>query len=164
MHTFLYLLLSQINVEFFLERLKSSDGSCPPVKFDVITHEHFLLWICTLKNTRNESQLLSFSHFNTQRSAFFNLFRDFHQQMPKKMEDELSQHFRGLKRKIATDTSKGAMKVTVGKDPLDFPAYIWLCDKLLCSEDSSGDFIFAHTLLTMCWNLMCRISNGTSYH
>ena len=66
--------------------------------------------------------------------------------------------FKGLKRKIARDTTAGMEKIKVGKDPISFSLYQFLCASLL--KQKCKDALFTRTFLIICWNLMCRASKA----
>jgi hypothetical protein len=113
-------------------------------------------WLLTLKKADGGS--LSYSSYNTHRAGLFNLFRLYNVAMPNTLERELTTLFKGLKRKIARDTTAGTEKIKVGKDPLSFSLYQFLCTSLL--KEKCKDAIFTRTFLIISWNLMCRASNG----
>ena len=63
----------------------------PPFHFRDFAAEDFLAWIVDLKKEGGEAP--GISSLCTHRSGFFNLYRDFHEIMPPKLEDELQNHF-----------------------------------------------------------------------
>jgi hypothetical protein len=73
------------------------------------------------------------------------------------LEATLSNHFKGLKRKVAETIQAGVGSCKVGKDPLSFSLYQYICKSMI--QTSSRDVIFARTVT---WNLMCRASNTLS--
>lgn len=129
-----------------------------PLIFENLKAEDFIGWIVTLE--KGDGRQLSFSCFNGHRAALFNLFRDYGEPMTKNLENELSLHFKGLKRTVALDTSRGMLRIKKGKDPLSFEMYSFLGMTTL--RLSSKDLLFSRTFMIISWNLMCRSSNAIS--
>jgi hypothetical protein len=98
--------------------------------------------------------------YNSHRAALFNLFRDYRVVMSDELVAELRNHFKGLKRTLASDAADGRGEVTSGKSPLRFFLYKQLAAFGLRSLKSGHTF--AHLFLIMCWNLMCRAGNAVS--
>ncbi|OWZ01316.1 hypothetical protein PHMEG_00027324 [Phytophthora megakarya] len=86
------------------------DRTTPPLDF--------VTWLVTLK--RRDGGPLSYSALNTHRAALFNLYRDFEFTITKTVESEQTNHFKGLKRKLAKEVGNGIGDVKTGKDPLMF--------------------------------------------
>lgn len=154
----------------FLDSVKDVDGNddlrkeilkildsqdVPPVRFNLLTATDFLAWIVSLK--KKDGKPLAFSTFNTHRAALFNLYRDFRVPMSSELSEELSNYYTGLKRKCADEVGKNGEKITSGKDPLDYSLYKLFGIELLLSNKKEN--IFAHTFMTITWNLMCRSNN-----
>ena len=78
--------------------------------------------------------------------------------MSPELEGELTNHFSGLKRKIAANIQAGEGEIKVGKDPLCLQLFRFLGFELLV--DVSRESIFARTFMIICWNLMARASNA----
>lgn len=74
------------------------------------------------------------------------------------MKALLKGFFVGVQRESAAQAQKGLVPVTSGKDPMTFSFYRWLCLQFLCLG-ANTEFILAHCMLTLSWNLMCRVSN-----
>ena len=55
---------------------------------------------------------------------------------------ELTNHFRGLKRKSVQSVASGESNIKVGKEPLSFGLFRFLCKKLL--KQGKKDFQFGH--------------------
>jgi hypothetical protein len=100
------------------------------------------------------------STLNSHRSAFTRLWHIFNREIPTSFGDSLKEYFRGAQRISAQEKGKGSGKVQTGKDAMSFSLYAYLCRKLLTIGDESA--IFAHTYMTMSWNLMCRAGNTAS--
>ena len=77
--------------------------------------------------------------------------------MPQELEKEVSNHFKGLKRKVASVIAAGGGKIKVGKDPLAFSLYRFL--GLILLQLDTRDSIFARTFMIIAWNLMARSAN-----
>src|SRR5689334_22116567 len=82
--------------------------------------------------------------------------------MSPEFESELSNHFKGLKRTLATEAAAGVASVKVGKDPLQFRLYRKLCELFL--NKKSASYAFGRCFLILCWNLMCRAGNAVNIH
>jgi hypothetical protein len=77
--------------------------------------------------------------------------------MSRTLETEIANHYRGLKRRIARDTTEGRRTAKVGKDPMPFDLYRFVAKNSLLLR--GREFVFARTFMIMTWNLMCRSSN-----
>ena len=75
-----------------------------------------------------------------------------------KMKDLLS----SLKRLIARDKQERGERLEAGKSPLPYPAYKFLCEQLLKSDDTNA--LFGHCFLTLEWSLMARADNVIKTH
>ena len=131
-----------------------------PIIFDLLTAKTFMTWLVTLKKA--DGSMLSYSSYNGHRTGLFNLFRNYRKKMSEELSNELTHHFRGLKRKIAQSLQAGEGNIKVGKEPLSFGLYRFLGVCLM--KESSKEFTFAHAFMTICWNLMCRSSNALQIH
>jgi len=96
--------------------------------------------------------------YGSHQAGLFNLFRDFKVSMSPELEGELTNHFSGLKRKIAANIQAGEGEIKVGKDPLCLQLFRFLGFELLV--DVSRESIFARTFMIICWNLMAWASNA----
>eukprot|EP00924_Labyrinthula_sp_SR-Ha-C_P014656 snap_masked-scaffold_74-processed-gene-0.44-mRNA-1 protein AED:0.01 eAED:0.01 QI:0/-1/0/1/-1/1/1/0/718 len=132
----------------------------PPLKFDDLDVETFMSWIVTKK--RSDGSFFSFSSYSTHRSALYSLYRQHKVRFSSEFENELKNHFRGLKRKIASEEQAGQGVIKRGKDPLTMPLFKILNLAMLHTEKK--DFVFFKTFLTITWNLMCRAVNTFSIH
>ncbi|OWY98833.1 hypothetical protein PHMEG_00030296 [Phytophthora megakarya] len=66
----------------------------------------FLRWM--IKNKRPLLTVtISFSTYAGHRSAFYNLFQDYHKVMSAELEREISCHHKGLQRQVATAINQG---------------------------------------------------------
>ena len=139
-----------------------ADLSRPPLLWDKLHGTPttgsgiFVCWILSL-NKRN-GQRPVYSTLNCHRSALFNLYRDFKQVMPQELEEEVSSHFRGLQNELAQAAQDGETSARVGKEPFSMSMYRFLGLQHL-KHGCDSEFIFAHCMLTMSWNLMCRVMN-----
>ena len=63
----------------------------------------------------------------------------------------------GMKRVIASNNKQAGISINEGKKSISFDVYKTLYDVL--HQGEGGDFLFAHSFLTMKWNLMARSDN-----
>ena len=146
--------------ERILDYLKHQPPLNDPILFPLLTAKIFMTWLVTMK--KPDGSMLSYSSYNGHRTGLFNLFRNYKKRMSEDLANELTHHFRGLKRKIATSLQAGEGTVKVGKEPLSFGLYRFLGISLM--KEPSKEFSFAHAFMTICWNLMCRSSNALQIH
>lgn len=97
---------------------------------------------------------------NAHRAALNFVYLTFSVETPRGYASSLKTYFAGAKRQSAKRKQDGDGKVEVGKKPLSFELYRFICCEFLKSSDSGA--IFAQTVLTICWNLMCRAGNAAS--
>ncbi|OWZ00907.1 hypothetical protein PHMEG_00027803 [Phytophthora megakarya] len=100
----------------------------------------------------------TFSTYAGHRSAFFNLYQDYHRVMSAGLEREMSAHSKGLQRQVAGAISQGQIKV--GKYPMSFGLYKQVVMAML--QSTSRDMIFSRTFKILSWNLMYRAANTVS--
>ncbi|DBA05028.1 TPA: hypothetical protein N0F65_000716 [Lagenidium giganteum] len=131
----------------------------PPIRFERTTARDFMTWVLSMKADDGGYHVLA--TYAGHRSAFFNLFRDYHQSMSPELKRELSHHFRGLRNQIADAVGNGEGKVEVGKAPMTVAMLSAIATGMLQSE--SRDMVFARTCMLLCWNLMSRATNTTSF-
>ena len=115
----------------------------------------FMTWLLSLRKKNGDTY--ASSSYNSHRAALFNLYRDFGATMSTELESELKNHYKGLKRKVASDIAAGGGQIKVGKDPLSFSLFRFLgleLLKLACRES-----VFAHAFMILAWNLMARAAN-----
>jgi hypothetical protein len=129
----------------------------PPLKFSQLTHEPFLAWIMELRE--NSSSPVGFSAIRSHRSAFLNLYSEFAQKsnMHASITSELPVYYRSLKRKHAQSVASGSISIKEGKDALSMSNFRWIAGTM--QKSRSKEHIFAHCMLTMSWNLICRATN-----
>lgn len=79
--------------------------------------------------------------------------------MPPQMVHQISEFFKGLKRKAAKDRQSGQLDIAsgTGKVPLPIMLYKELCLAFLKRGDTTG--VFCHAYATLSWNLVCRTFN-----
>lgn len=141
-----------------ITRWLANPASEPPLKFADLTVRQFMLYIVSLK--KRDGTKPAFTTYATERTALFNLFRDYKTTMSKDFETELGNHFKGLKRKKTQEIANGTADIKVGKDPLSLSLYKYFAKTLM--KSAKKDSIFAHTFLLITWNLMCRAGNAVS--
>lgn len=130
----------------------------PPFKFDDFAAPDFVNWILSVRKA--DGSVPVFTTFKGYRSALNNLFRDYGYSVGDEFKEEMTNHFKGLKRQAAHTVAVGDAPIKVGKDPLDFPLYRFLARQFM--KNSNREYTFGHAFLTCCWNLMCRSNNVVS--
>ena len=83
-----------------------------PIHFAELTTVDFMSWIVSLKKADGSNP--GIASYKTHRSGLFHLYREFRVPMNPVMESELTSHFRGLKRKVATETADGEGLMSLG--------------------------------------------------
>ena len=133
----------------------------PPIIFDQIDIEkHFVDWATTLKNASSGSSLGKTATSNF-RSALRSFYRDFDREIPPQHSKKLDALFKGKLKLIAKELTANGGELKIGKDPLKFDFYQWLCKAML--RDERPQYIFAHAMLVVSWNLMSRINNTAGF-
>ena len=155
-----FALNDQGEFDIAIVRTKLSDPrqDDPPLLFHRLTVQIFFEWLLTLR--KRDVSRPKITAYNSHRAALFNLFRDYRVVMSDELVAELRNHFKGLKRTLASEAADGRGEVTSGKSPLRFSLYKQLAAFGLRSLKSGHTF--AHLFLIMCWNLMCRAGNAVS--
>jgi len=132
--------------------------SIPPLIFNSLTADVFVNWLRTLR--KPDGNPPGIGTFNGHRSSgLFNLFRDYEQEFPTTLAARMKGLFRGLKVIKNTETHQGLTNIRVGKLPMSFQVYNWLGDFML--PQPGTEYIFAHTMMTLSWNLMCQVGSST---
>ena len=154
-------------VDVAKQQLHCADTGNPPIVLESLEAIHFLSWIVSLKRSdendgdgvlNSENTPLSHSTYNSHRAALTHLFREYNVTMPRLLSDELTTHYKGLKRQLALDAARGQASVRVGKEAMEYALYQWICAFFLRS--GKKHLVFAHRFLVLCWNLMCRAGNA----
>ena len=141
--------------------IEDENDKRPPLKFSGVTAELILKYIIHLRNkAESEGTFLGFGTYSQDRAAINHLLRAYKAPLSAEQSAELALHFRGLKRQIAKSMSGGEGKVQTGKDPLPFGLYKRIAMGYMKSQQN--DFVFNHTFMLFCWNLMCRSANAVS--
>ena len=78
--------------------------------------------------------------------------------MDEAYETELSQFMSGLKRTVAEVRAESGRSLDEDKKGMSYEVYKRICEILFESDDD--DYLFAHTFLTMEWNLLARSNNS----
>ena len=114
-------------------------------------------------NTKTQTKFLSKSGCGSYRSALKDLYRQYGCiAVPQQFEAELSTKLKGLLRAHAEEKEAKGHRLSEGKDPMPFALFKLLCEKMM--EDGSKTAIFAHSFLTLTWNLVCRSKNTVYIH
>jgi hypothetical protein len=132
------------------------DQSLSPILFDRLEcNKHFMPWIIDLK--KKDQTAVGIGMLLTHRTALANLFRDFGVKMNEDFVRALEAYYIGLSKMDARSKSNGVTEIRQGKDPMPFDFYVFLAKLFL--KRGGSESISAHTILTLSWNLMSRISN-----
>src|SRR5690606_17443297 len=91
--------------------------------------EVFLAYLASIR--KPDGSLLTSAGYGTHRASLFNLFRDYNEKIPEEFTQVMSGAFKGLKRKLADMAQRGDENIKVGKDPLSFDFYQFLCKELI---------------------------------
>jgi hypothetical protein len=129
-----------------------------PIHFPSLTHEHVMAFILAQKKSNEHT--LSNSSLRSRRSAILNLFEEFDQKrsINPKLAQDLPLYFKSYQKERAQLKSQGEESLKEGKDPLSFSNYAWIAENMLTS--GIREHTFAHCLLTLTWNLICRVNNS----
>lgn len=101
-------------------------------------------------------QYYSFSHVNGHRSAIQYLYSE------RKVEPSIDakrifkETLDGFKRKVADLKMRGEMPQMEGKQPMSQRGYHYLATIAMKQEEDYPLYIFCHTFLILCWNLIAR--------
>jgi hypothetical protein len=125
-------------------------GVVPVILYDLTAHI-FVQYLLDVQ--RDDGTYLSLSSYESRRSALTYLFTVKDQRMSPDLKDGLSKGMKGLARKIASLLQRSGGRAKVGKEPLTYEAYRKLCQIWVSS--GSQEHIFAHSFLTLTWNLLC---------
>ena len=87
--------------------------------------------------------------YSSHHSGLFDLYRSFKVAMSQELQDELKNHYKGLKRNIASNIAAGGMKIKVGKDPLSMSLFRFLGLELLQGIHDSQDSVFSCTFMIL---------------
>jgi len=143
------------NKKLFLKTALQNAPNDPPIFFEALTAEVFLTWIVSLR--KNDGEKPGGQTYASHRSGLFDLFRSFKVTMSLELQSELKNHYKGLKRTIASNIAAGGTKIKSGKDPLSISLYRFLGLEVLRMDNR--DSVFARTFMILTWNLICRASN-----
>ena len=148
--------------------LDAADEHHCPLKYEEIVALDYLQWLTSLRKSSGEkvcgfkisiNRQVCHSTINSHRSAITFLHKMF---MGRGMDDAtgtaFAGFFRGIKRRSAKDVAGGAGPVHTGKSPMVFAMYRWLAETMLSLGTVEG--LFGFCMLTMSWNLLCRVSNA----
>ena len=80
--------------------------------------------------------------------------------MEEKMKEEISQFMGGMKQVVASAKAASGESLDEGKKAMTFDVYKKLCQILY--RGVGADYLFAHTFLTLEWNLLARSDNCLS--
>ena len=137
-----------------LESINKVDKNCPIV-LSKISFNLFSHYVTTRKTSKGD--YLSKAGYGLIRSALKHLYRMSGEKMGPKFENELSQFMSGLKRTVAKVKADSGRSLDEGKKGMKFDVYKKLCEIMFCKDND--DFLFAHTFLTLAWNLLARADN-----
>lgn len=131
-----------------------------PLNEELFTLNTFERYLASLKKKNGEQP--EPATLASHRSALNYLYTRYKSSMPQAFKDDLAVYFKGINRMSARRKQAGIGKVEVGKRPVGWGLFRLLCKTLL--QLGSSDSIFAHTIITTSWNLICRAGNATHVH
>jgi len=143
------------NKRAFIKKVLHNAPNNPPINFQLLTAPDFMDWIVTVR--KRDGERPGSQSYSSHRTGLFNLFRSFRVTMSTELQSELSNHYKGLKRTVASAIAAGGGKIKSGKDPLAFSLYLFLGLELLVMD--SRESVFARTFMILAWNLIARASN-----
>jgi hypothetical protein len=139
----------------------ADDIESSPIIFSTISSRLCIDFLhCWARLKGNE--FLSKSGCGGFRSAFKELHRQCGTSIDLELDAELKEKFQGLLRGHAEEKQQKGGCLAEGKDPMSFPLYKFLCNKMV--QDGSKEAIFAHAFLTLTWNLVCGSKNTVNIH
>ena len=137
-----------------IEAIHKGSNNCPIIlaslEFNVFSH-----YLTTRK--KEDGTYLSKSAYNGIRSSLQHLYRMSGQVMSAEMTKDLAHFMAGLKRTITSEKVQRGETLDEGKRIMTFEVYNKMCEIMYKGEDD--EFLFAHTFLTLEWNLMARSEN-----
>ena len=132
--------------EGLIKKVLNDTPNNPILKFDLLEARDFISWIVTIRKTDGEKP--HYSTYNSHRSGLYNLYRDYHITMGKKLSDELTHYYRGLKRRSVREISNGSSGIKSVKDALSFSAYRFICMHMMKSGEVQ--YIFSCSFTAIC--------------
>ena len=132
-----------------LDDINKADDNCP-ILLNKLTFNLFSHYLTQRKNKNGE--YLSKAGYGQIRSSLKHLYRMSGEKMDDTYESELSQFMSGLKRTVASSRAQSGRALDEGKKGMSYEVYKKMCEILFKSDND--DFLFAHTFLTMEWNLL----------
>jgi hypothetical protein len=82
-----------------------------------------IVFECSSSFSKRDSCRPQIGILYSQRAALFNTDLEFHQKSPLEMENELTNHFKGLKGTVTEEISKELNSIKTRKDSLQFQIY-----------------------------------------
>jgi hypothetical protein len=137
-----------------LDNINTVDNNCP-VMLEKLTFNLFSHYLSTRRNKKGE--YLSKTGYGQIRSSVKHMYRMCGKEMDNTYEKLLSQFMSGLKRTVASSRAASGRSLDEGKKGMSFEVYKKMCEILFKSDDD--EYLFAHTFLTMEWNLLARSDN-----
>lgn len=130
-----------------------------PIDLKVFTAKDFIRFLCSLTDVKNHKYR---SHYGDLRSALNYLYVKCELQPTQQFKTSLKGEMKRIRNLAAKAREATGDNGSVDKKPLPFQAYRQICQWLLESEGDEA--IFAHSFLTVTWNLMCRTKNTVTIH
>lgn len=137
-----------------LSAMNKHEDNCPIV-LPKLTFNLFSHYMTTRKDRKGE--LLDKSSYGQVRSALAHLYKNSKHEKSAEFEKDLSIFVGGLKRTVTDEKRKSGKAMDSGKKQMSFEVYKLLCHHLY--KGKGDDYLFAHCMLTMEWNLMARSEN-----
>ena len=125
-----------------------------PLHFSALPADVVAAWLLSLRKKNGENLT---SALNTHRAGVSSLFKEFNETQTKEYKSQMGDYFQGFRNTLAKRGQEGKVRIKTGKDPFAFPFFKFLVKTIL--QKNGRSYIFAHTFLLMCWNLMSRATN-----
>ena len=129
-----------------------------PVILPALTFNMFSHYLTSRK--RGTGAYMGKATYNGIRSSLCHMYRMSGQVMSDDMQRQMSVLMSGMKRVVASDRVARGESLDEGERPMAFAVYQKMCEILYYGEDH--EYLFAHSYLTMEWNLMARSDNCVS--
>jgi len=142
-----------------IKLLNNVPPRCPIANWEALEVDDIRRWLIQLCPS-NSARTLSKATYSSARSAIYHLYRMFGRVQPASFDNALETFFKGMKRQIAEQQSRGERPIKEGKDALTFGLYVEICKRLLLS--GKPEDIFAHCYMVLSWNLICRASSTST--
>ena len=135
-------------------------GNNCPIVLQKLTFNIFSHYLATRRTKANK--YLSKTSYGGERSALMHLYRLSGETISEDFNKLLREFLSGMKRTATQSKVDNGESLDEGKKPMSFEVYKEMCQLLMRGD--GDDYLFAHTFLTLEWNLLARSDNCLSMH